>query len=156
MILNPNKFNTSTGNSSLELWNKGNTATTVNNNYVYKTIFSPSPTNYVEPKTSAFTGFTTTGINSTNISEFNISSTSVWGTYFYSEPNFHGTTLYFSMLGIRIDSSNLDRWQNEGNFWNSGPASASQGRYLVFSTQNVYPDYYFNRSRGNNIVSVSE
>lgn len=60
-ILHPYKYNLSTGNTSLELWNKGNTAMDVNSNTVSKTIYSPSPNNWGEPKSAAFNSLKVNG-----------------------------------------------------------------------------------------------
>ena len=49
---------------SYQFWNKNfTTAVGINNEETIKTIYSPSPSGFVEPKTAAFTGFTSTGGN---------------------------------------------------------------------------------------------
>ena len=57
-----------------DFWNKNFTgAVGMNNDATLKTIYSPSPSGFVEPKTAAFTGFTSTGGNTTNRGQFNVS-----------------------------------------------------------------------------------
>ena len=67
-------------------------------NKVYKTIYSPSPTSYVEPRTAAFTGFTTNGGYTTSISDFNVNSSFNNGWNFYCQTNHQGGTIFFSAL----------------------------------------------------------
>ena len=87
--------------TNLELWNKGNTLNTSNNNTVYKTIYDPCPTDYSVPKTGAYTGFTTTGYNSETYSEYNVAGAYNSGWNFYSQPNFNGSNIFFKALGCR-------------------------------------------------------
>ena len=116
-ILNPNKFNVSSGNSSYELWNKGNTITTANNNAVNKTIYSMSPSNYVEPRSAAYTGLTSS----------NISSTYNYGIYYFANPNTTGNTIYFYTNGYRQGANSfIENWHYYGHYWTSGPANSSQ------------------------------
>ena len=117
-ILNPDKFNISTGNSSLELWNKGNNLTTVNNNTVHKTIYSMSPSNYVEPRSAAYTGFTNS----------NISSTYDYGVYYFTNPNATGNTIYFYTSGYRQGANSyMENWHYYGHYWTAGPADSAHG-----------------------------
>ena len=91
-------FNVSSGNESLELWNKGNTATALNNNSINKTIYSPSLQNYSEPKSAAYTGFTIS----------NVSGSYNKGWNFYCQINNIGPTIFMAALGYRLYNSGGD------------------------------------------------
>ena len=105
-ILHPNIFYfvldaSWSADNKYDFWNKNYTDATVNNYEVKKTIYSPSPTGYAEPKTAAFIGFTTTRNNSGTASEFNVSGGFNKGWNFYCQLNFSGATIFFHALGYR-------------------------------------------------------
>jgi len=154
-IMHPNIMyvsNSWSSNNSLEFWNKGNSVSTYNNNQVYKTIYSPSPTGFVEPKSAIFTGFTYSGANSGSVSGFNVSGSFNKGWNFYSQPNSSGTTILFYAFGWRSwNSGQVGLVNNRGNYWSSGPA-----RDLYFDSGNVWPQYGDLRSYGFTSWSVLE
>lgn len=128
LIQHPNMFNTSTLNVYLDLWNKGNSVTTLNNNVVNKTIYSSSPVNYSEPKAAAFTGFTSSNVSGS----FNA------GYNFYCNPNQTGSTIFFSALGYLVYNSNaIIRVNTQGNYWTANPYSASSGRDFQFNSGSI-------------------
>ena len=132
-ILNPTTmYGAESGwcNTNLELWNKGNTVYTNNNNTVYKTIYDPSPSDYSIPKTAAFTGFTTTGYNSTTYSEFNVVGAYNGGWNFYCLPNFNGPMIFFKALGCR------DAYPVRSSGGIGGLYYLDYGFYLLSSLQN--------------------
>ena len=168
-ILHPNIFyfiidsNWSSTNN-LEYWNKGNTATTVNNNTVYKTIYSPSLTGYKEPTTAAFTGFTSSGDNSTS-SGFNVSGGFNKGWNFYCLPDFTGSTVFFSASGFRSsqhwDANNstggvIVDFGVYGSFLSAGPSTSGYARFLFFDSGRIWPQNEYSRSDGHLIRPVSE
>ena len=120
--------------NSLEFWNKGNTATSVNNNQINKTIYSPSPSNFVEPKSAAYTGFTPS----------NISGSYNNGYYLFTNPDGTGQTIYFPALGYRDVAtwrvgSNCGIISNiftEGYYWSAGPYSTTHSRGFVIMSNN--------------------
>ncbi len=117
-ILHPNQFNTSTGNDSFELWNKGNTVVAANNNTVLKTIYSPSPSGYVEPKSAAFTGFESA----------NISSSYNYGINYFCNPDKTGNTIFCYTNGHRDGGSSvISYWHYFCHHWTAGPTSSSNG-----------------------------
>ena len=144
-----------------DYWNKNFTTAVDANNYTtLKTIYSPSPSGYVEPKTAAFTGFTSTGGNSTNSSQFNVSG--IWnrGWNFYTNGWKTGNTIFFDGLGYR-DTYNgatgaVVSVGGGGVFWASGASSASHGRFLIFNSGGVYPQRTDFRSFGFSVRSVKE
>lgn len=150
--------------NSLEYWNKGNIATTVNNNTVYKTIYSPSPTSYVEPKSAVFTGFTSSGGNSSG--GFNVSGSFAKGWNFYCQPNFAGNTIIFSALGIRdsysgrvnaITGGTIFGLGGSGLYWSAGPSGTSTYvRLIDFASDHVNPQNIDRRDYGVTLRSVSE
>ena len=146
---------------SYQFWNKNFTSDPgITNAATAKTIYSPSPSGYVEPKTAAFTGFTSTGGTSTNSRQFNVSG--IWnrGWNFYTNGWKTGSTIFFDALGYR-DTYNgatgaVVGVGGEGDFWASGASTASYGRYLYFRSGLVYPQYTSNRSYGFPVRSVKE
>ncbi len=148
-----------------DFWNYGNTVTTNNNNKVYKTIYSPSPSNYVEPRTATFTGFSTTG-SSASIGQFNVSGSFNKGWNFYCQPNFTGTTIFFQALGFRdvysgrVNTStagSVTLVGSSGLYWSAGPSNTSiYARLLHTSSSNVDPQNQYNRAYANALRPVSE
>ena len=55
----------------------------------------------MEPKTAAFTGFTSSGNNSSNASEFNIAGNFLEGWNFYTNGWKSGSTIFFNAFGFR-------------------------------------------------------
>lgn len=126
IILHPNTYNMGTGNSSLELWNKGNTVTTMNNSVVHKTIYSVAPCDYKEPRVAAFTGFTlanTYGVYNK-------------GWYFYCNPDKTGGTIFFpNTYGYRGEENPLINTQlGWGHYWTAGPASTTSASCIAVNT----------------------
>ena len=122
-ILHPNNYYTGDCWSSInkyDFWNYGNTDTSNNNNPVKKTIYSPSPTGYAEPKPAAFTGFASS-------SGFNVSGGFNKGWNFYCQPKFQGNTIFFPSLGLRwYGNGYLERIdKKEGYYWSAGPSDAT-------------------------------
>ncbi len=170
-ILHPNIFYfvldaswSSNSNNSIEYWNKGNASTSINNNKVYKTIYSPSPTSYVEPRTAAFTGFTTNGGYTTSISDFNVNSSFNNGWNFYCQTNHQGGTIFFSALGFRDVNSSRQGTTTSGSigytnicvyYWASEPA-LSVTNYLCFYLNYGFPHFEYYMSTGFPMRSVSE
>ncbi len=152
--------------NNLEYWNKGNTVTTINNNTVYKTIYSPSPTSCSEAKPTVCTSFTTTGVNSATSSQFNVSGMFNKGWNFYCQPNFTGGTVFFSALGFRDTNSdrvnastagNISVLFYDGNYWTAGPSGVgSFARYYRLRSDFVNPVSESYRSFGFSMRSVSE
>ena len=146
---------------SYQFWNKNFTsAVGVNNDATLKTIYSPSPSGFVEPKTAAFTGFTSTGTNTNNSSQFNVSGSFNQGFFFYTNGWKTGSTIFFDGLGYR-DTYNgatgaVVYVGGVGVFWASGASSASGGRYLFFLSGVVYPQHADGRSYGISVRSVKE
>lgn len=152
--------------NSLEFWSYKNSVTTVNNNKIYKTIYSPSPTGYVEPQTGSFTGFTTTGGNSLTTSQFNISGGFSKGFNFFCNLNFTGATISFSALGFREAISARETISTGGiligiglggNYWSSGPSSTGvNARSFDFNPTLVSPQTDICRDYGFSLRSISE
>ena len=152
-ILHPNIFYLSTNWSSInksDFWNFGNADVTVNNNLVNKTIYSPSPIGFSEPKTAAFTGFTTTGGITTNASQFNVSGAFNKGWNFYCQPMFQGNTIFFPSLGLRWYADGyLQRIEKkEGYYWSAGPTDATTAYLLAFDSGSISGIYTFNKGCG--------
>ena len=144
-----------------DYWNKNFTsAVGANSDATLKTIYSPSPSGYVEPKTAAFTGFSSTGGNSTNSSEFNVSGSFTKGYYFYTNGWKTGSTIFFDGLGYRNTYNGATgavvSVGGEGAFWASGASSASFGRCLYFNSGYVGLPTGHYRSSGFSVRPVSE
>ena len=158
-ILHPNIFYMSDSWSSLnkyDFWNKDNTVGTNNNNTVKKTIYSPSPTAFSEPRSAIFTGFTSTGGNQT--SGFNVSGAFNKGWFFYCQPNATGGTIFFFSLGHRVyNTGALATFSLNGNYWSAGPSNTSTyARNLYFDSGHVYPQNENSRAYGFSIRPTSE
>lgn len=152
-IQHPNIFYLSDSWSSTnkyDFWNFGNTVGTTNNNTVYKTIYSPSPCNYVEPKTAALTGFTTTGGNTSTPNQFNVSGGFNRGWNFYCNPNFIGNIMFFPALGTRISNTGvIGAVGGAGYCWFAGPAvTATNAHLLYFDPGYVTPQNEGGRAYG--------
>ena len=148
---------------SYQFWNKNfTTAVGVNNETTLKTIYSPSPSGFVEPKTTAFTGFTSTGASTNNSSQFNVSGSFNQGFFFYTNGWKTGSTVFFDALGFRDTYSGRSGtgavvyFGEVGFFWASGASSASNGRNLNFDSGYVDPQHASNRSYGFSVSSVKE
>jgi len=144
-----------------DYWNKNFTTAVDANNYTtLKTIYSPSPSGYVEPKTAAFTGFTSTGGNTENSSQFNVSGSFNKGFYFYVNGWKIGSTIFFDCLGYRNTYNGATGAVvyvgGEGHFWASGASSASYGRDLTFYSGTVLPQFTDGRSYGFSVRPVKE
>ena len=145
---------------SYQFWNKNfTTAVGVNNEETVKTIYSPSPSRYVEPKTAAFTRFTFTGENTAYSSQFNVSG--IWdrGCNFYTNGWKTGNTIFIDGLGYRDTyggTGAVVRVGEEGVFWSAGASSTSNGRSLYFGSGSVNPQNTGNRSYGCSVRSVKE
>ncbi len=152
--------------NSPEFWNKGNTLGTTNNNPVNKTVYSPSPTNFSEPKTAAFTGFTSNGVNTSNSSEYNVSGGFSKGWNFFCQPKATGGTAFFSALGMRdVYSGDVNTStggaivgvSGGGLYWFAGPSGSSNyARYLSFNPNLIYPQVEYYRACGFTVRPVSK
>ena len=108
-IQNPFTFYYNTKNEDWSLshnydyWNKNFTSavSSVNNAATIKTIYDPSISGFVLPKTAAFTGFTSTGGNTTNFSEYNVYGSFDNGWNFFTDGWKAGGTIFFEALGFR-------------------------------------------------------
>ena len=141
---------------SYQFWNKNFTAAaSVNNTATLKTIYSPSPSGFVEPKTAAFTGFTSTGSVIYNESQLNISSSFNKGFYFYTNWWRTGSTIFFDALGFRDVYSGRTTGIGDvalvgihGSYWSTGASSVSNGCNLSFNSGAVAPQSQDERSFG--------
>jgi len=147
---------------SFQFWNKNfTTAVGFNNEVTLKTIYSPSPSGFVEPKTAAFTGFTSTGAYSANANQFNINGSYNQGWNFYTNGWKIGGIVFFYGLGYRDTyngaSGGTVMVRTEGFYWTSGTQSATGGGSLDFGVNFVTPLSKGDaRSSGSNCRSVKE
>ena len=144
---------------SYQFWNKNFTSDPgITNAATAKTIYSPSPSGFVEPKTAAFTGFTSTGGNSTNSSQFNVSGSFTKGWNFCTNGWKTGNTIFFDALGYRdtYSAGAVVVVGGGGYFWASGASSASIGRGFGIYSGYVNPQHAGVRSYGFSIRSVKE
>ena len=149
---------------SYQFWNKNfTTAATVNNTATLKTIYSPSPSGFVEPKTAAFTGFTSTGANSSSVSQFNVSGSYNRGWHFYTDGWKTGITVFFDALGFRDVYSGrstgigaVTEVNSSGYYWANGTYSITNSRGLLFGPTVVYAQDGGFVSYGNSCRSVKE
>ena len=149
---------------SYQFWNKNFTAATgVNNTATIKTIYSPSPSGYVEPKTAAFTGFTSTGGNVVNANQFNVNGAWDKGLNFYTNGWKTGGTIFLAALGFRdiylnrpTANGEIGGANDSGLYWTAGARTTTFGRFFYFYTGGLYPDNGDYRSAGFTCRSVME
>ena len=145
---------------SYQFWNKNFTgAVGMNNDATLKTIYSPSPSGFVEPKTAAFTGFTSTGGNTTNGGQFNVSGSFNKGWNLYTNGWKTGNIIFFRTLGFRdIYSSSANTWNvgKDGLYWTVGAANMASGKVFYLCIGGIYTDLEFHRAYGLNCCSVKE
>ena len=85
----------------------------------------------VEPKTAAFTGFTSTGNNSGNQNQFNITGGFNKGWNFYTNGWKTGDVFFIPCIGYRshADGKVIDA-NTSCDFWTVGAKTTSEGRSL--------------------------
>ena len=149
-IRTPHYFNTSNGNPSLELWNVGNTATTVNVDPVIKSIYDPSPVGFHLPCSGAFQGWDESGRS------YWQNTTGTKGRFFYQLGPTTGNTVFFPALGYRSDTNAVGGIGERGYFMTSGAASSNTGWRMDFSPSGVTSQYRSDRYYGYSIRSVAE
>ena len=168
-IQNPFTFYTVSDNDwssthNYDYWNKNFTSDPgITNAAIAKTIYSPSPSGYVEPKTAAYTGITSTGGNTTNGGQFNVTGTFNNGWTIFTQGWKTGTTLFLKALGFRDSfsgrpSGKLDIYffNLNYNIWSAGASSTINGRSFYTDPSGLYPQYVHGRSYGLNCHSVLE
>ena len=131
---------------SYQFWNKNfTTAVGVNNDETLKTIYSPSPSGFVEPKTAAFTGFTSTGGNTSNGSQLNTSGSWNAGWYLYTTGWQTGGTIFFDSQGFRdtyngrSGTGNIINYGQEGLFWTVGALNSAYGYAFSAGSGGICP-----------------
>ena len=158
-LRNPHKFNINSymDGKYYNLWSTDNDKTDANDDLVIKSVYDPSPVGYSLPASNAFTGFTTTGSYTWNSAEFNVKGGFDKGWYFYTKPNKQGNIFWFPASGFRhYGTGSLNVVSMNGYCWVSGPYNGSNGRYLSFGSDNVYPLNYAYRSYGFAVRSAEE
>ena len=121
---------------SPELWNKGNTLYTLNNNPIYKTIYDPTTQQYAIPKPTSYTNFTLNGVNK---AEINTTIAFKNGYFLYTMGWHTGKTIFFPAFGGRYQSgiSNF----NQVLLWpTSGPANSSSSHIIWAVSGRFYVD----------------
>ena len=144
-----------------DYWNatNGNTIS-VNDNEVVKTVYDPNPVGFKMPSPDAFSGFTQDGYNQYDKSKWNVKDTSMPnnGFEFYTQGWKNDPTSYWHANGFRALNDGLLRnvgsW---GIYWSSGPYDQTSGRYLYFTSSDVFPQSYsMDRATGFSVRPVSE
>ena len=128
-------------NTYANLWSADNNVYTANDNPVVKTVYDPSPVGFKLPPGNVFTGFTTTGGSTSTSSEINgtWSSSSLKGWNFYTDSS-KSKTIFFPASGYRYRSNGMvSNVSSFGFYWSAVPSSPTKGRYLYFSSADVYP-----------------
>jgi hypothetical protein len=148
---------------SYQFWNKNfTTAVGTNNSATLKTIYSPSPSGFVEPQTAAFTSFTSTGSSATNGNQFNVSGSFNKGWNFYTNGWKTGNTIFFNALGFRDTESgrsgtgNIISINGCSSDWSVGASSTSLGLGVTCQISFVDPQNSYYRSCGHTCWPVKE
>ena len=149
-IRTPYYFNT-WYNQSLELWNVGNTSTTVNINPVVKSIYDPSPIGFHIPCSGAFQGWDEYGRS------YWQSTAGKQGRFFYQLGSGIGNLVFFpSSLGVKEGATAVRSVGEVGSYWLAGPAATDRGYDMDFGINYVYPSYHQYRNNGFTICPVAE
>lgn len=110
-----------------------------NQNTAIKTIYDPSPNNWMAPAARFATGFTSTGGNTSTASQFNVIDSFDAGWKFKRNAT-DVAGIYFPAAGYRRSASGaLYNVGSNGYFWSFAPYSQTYARNLGFSSGNVYP-----------------
>ena len=158
-IRNPHKFNLKPemDGKYYNLWNVDNEKTDENDDKVVKTVYDLSPVGYTVPPVRTFTGFTNTGNNSSVNNEFNVEGAFNKGWLFYCKTNKTGSTVFFHACGYRNGGTDsLTGLPMGGSCWVAGPVNTLYGRYLIFTSGNIFPLHNTNRSDGFAVRSAEE
>lgn len=153
------------------LWNADNTAVSVNNNVVVKTVYDPSPVGYCLPPLNAFTGTTANGSMESGESAYGYMFNSPYtssadyavhnGWVFYCskmsrpgnyDPN--GGTIYFPAMGFRGSSGVFG--SGSGRYWTGTALSADNGGNLSFGSFQINPYIDSYRSSGMPVRPILE
>ncbi|HAT61240.1 MAG TPA: hypothetical protein DCS83_01655 [Prevotella sp.] len=143
-IAYPYQFNSSDGNTSLELWNAKNTLTSVNTNAVTKTIYDPSPSGFKLPGVSAFQGWSTSNSNYAN-------STGTQGRTFTN-----GGALFLPLLGDINYYRVYSEFGVDANYWTASPSGPNNGYDLDFTPTSVNTTETGDRYWGLSVIPTTE
>ena len=135
---------------ALDLWNVGNSVTTLNYNTVTKSVYDPSPAGFRLPETAAFTGFSYDGVNSNppnsswdDLNKMWCFTTGIVNTYWHTCGYLHPDG-WLGGVGER------------GQYWVSGPISDTGARYMYIDKNAVTPHDSNYRTHGLSVRPVSE
>ena len=144
---------------SYQFWNKNFTDDPgITNASTLKTIYSPSPSGYMEPKAAAFTSFTSTGDNTGNQNQFNITGGFNKGWSFYTNGWKTGDVFFIPCIGYRSHGNGeiIDAYTSS-DFWTNAAKSTSQGRSLgINRLAAIHPQSYESRAYALPIIMVKE
>ena len=149
-IRTPYYFNTSNGNPSLELWNVGNTVTTVNVDPVVKSIYDPSPIGFHIPCSGATQGWDASGRS------YWSSTVGKQGSYIYQLGINIGNVAFFPASGYRTGALSAINVGTSSAYWLTSPSSTSNGLFLNIHMGSVYPAYNIYRYYGAHVRPVTE
>jgi len=144
---------------SYQFWSKSFTDDPgVTNATTLKTIYSPSPSGFAEPKTAAFTSFTSTGNNSSNQNQFNIKGGFNKGWNFYTNGWKTGDVFFIPCIGYRShDNGKVLDTNASSDFWTNGAKTTSYGRSLGINLlYNLFPQSYESRTYALPIIFTKE
>lgn len=140
-----------------DYWNINfQSATSINNTPTKKTIYDPSVSRFCIPRTATFTGISLTGSNTTDGGQFNVSGGFNKGWNFFTGVN--SSTIFFDAFGYRdiFNGAIVVRVGEEGDFWESGAYSVSNGLFFFFHSSGLYPQWSNCRSYGLSVRSALE
>ena len=143
-IAYPYQFNSSDGNTSLELWNAKNAVTSVNTNAVTKTIYDPSPSGFKLPGVGAFQGWS---INNSNYAN----STGTQGRTFT-----YGGALFLPLLGDINYYRVYSEFGVDANYWTASPSGPNNGYDLDFTPTSVNTTETGDRYWGLSLIPITE
>ena len=138
-IRNPHSYNVDTGNESLELWNVGNTSTSIAFTAVIKSVYDPSPIGFHVPSPGCYQGWNEAGRISYDYTSGRHGA--FVGQYDSSSAN----KIFFHSLGWKNGANNSGEWERTGYYCSATPASTQNALRLyfdptinAFDTNNIY------------------
>ena len=141
-IRNPHAYNSSTGNTSLELWNVGNNVSTINFNTVNKSIYDPSPIGYHIPCSAIYDDWEESGRSSWQSAEGKT------GRLLYQYSGGLGQRVLFHALGWKNGVGSYSSVQTYGPTWSAGPDGGASGSYVDLTSDKFWRRLSYPRSSG--------
>lgn len=122
-------------NRGYNLWDADNTETSLSYNLPVKTIYDPSPANYLVPPSGTFTGATVSGNGITggvSSSRANVVGSFSRGWHFWTDKT-QSCALFFPACGrLKYSEGTLEYVSKRGHYWTSQPSDNNGKSYYFY------------------------